>query len=161
MKAISLLQPWASLYAHGFKLIETRSWNTKHRGTLLIHASASKKGRKIFEEFKATGHLKGTIFQDMEFDALPFGAIVGHTNIDHVISTNQVREDCGVYYGPRTWQFTSREIKFGDYSSDRYAWLSFGNWPFSEPIKGVKGKLSIWNVPKELQEAVNHQIKIS
>ncbi len=39
MKAISILQPWASLVALGHKKIETRSWNTKYRGELLIHAS--------------------------------------------------------------------------------------------------------------------------
>jgi hypothetical protein len=39
LKAITLLQPWASLLAAGIKTIETRSWNTNHRGPLLIHAS--------------------------------------------------------------------------------------------------------------------------
>lgn len=39
MKVISLLQPWASLVILGHKKIETRSWNTKYRGDLLIHAS--------------------------------------------------------------------------------------------------------------------------
>ncbi len=43
MKVISLLQPWASLVVMGYKKCETRSWNTKSRGTLLIHASLGKK----------------------------------------------------------------------------------------------------------------------
>ena len=39
MKAITLWQPWASLIVYGHKHIETRSWPTKYRGWLGIHAS--------------------------------------------------------------------------------------------------------------------------
>ncbi|EOG5366173.1 ASCH domain-containing protein [Cronobacter sakazakii] len=42
MKALSIRQPWAWLIVNGFKDIENRSWNTKYRGPLLIHASATK-----------------------------------------------------------------------------------------------------------------------
>lgn len=38
MKAITLHQPWASLIAVGAKRIETRSWSTRYRGPLAIHA---------------------------------------------------------------------------------------------------------------------------
>lgn len=40
MKALSLRQPWASLIADGHKTIETRTWRTRYRGSLAIHASA-------------------------------------------------------------------------------------------------------------------------
>jgi hypothetical protein len=39
MKAISIRQPWAALIVAGIKDIENRSWPTKYRGQLLIHAS--------------------------------------------------------------------------------------------------------------------------
>ena len=39
IKAVSLLQPWASLIAAGAKKFETRSWSTTYRGPLLICAS--------------------------------------------------------------------------------------------------------------------------
>ncbi len=39
MRALSLHQPWASLIAEGVKTIETRSWATKYRGPLAIHAA--------------------------------------------------------------------------------------------------------------------------
>ena len=38
MKAITIIQPWATLIALGEKQFETRSWFTKHRGELAIHA---------------------------------------------------------------------------------------------------------------------------
>lgn len=39
MKAICIKQPWAGLIAEGEKTIETRTWQTNHRGPLLIVAS--------------------------------------------------------------------------------------------------------------------------
>jgi hypothetical protein len=39
MKVISIIQPWATLIAIGEKKFETRSWSTKYRGELAIHAS--------------------------------------------------------------------------------------------------------------------------
>jgi hypothetical protein len=39
MKAISIRQPWAYLIVSGVKDIENRSWKTKHRGHILIHAA--------------------------------------------------------------------------------------------------------------------------
>lgn len=41
MKAISIRQPWAWLIVNGYKDIENRTWRTKYRGPVLIHASAS------------------------------------------------------------------------------------------------------------------------
>ncbi len=38
MKTITLKQPWASLVANGYKKYEFRSWKTKYRGDILIHA---------------------------------------------------------------------------------------------------------------------------
>ncbi len=42
MKALSLWQPWAHAIVTGGKRIETRSWATKYRGPLIIHAAKRK-----------------------------------------------------------------------------------------------------------------------
>lgn len=39
MKALTIWQPWASLIACGAKQYETRSWPTKYRGPIAIHAA--------------------------------------------------------------------------------------------------------------------------
>ena len=39
IKALTLYQPWAQLVSLGVKTIETRSWSTRYRGPLAIHAS--------------------------------------------------------------------------------------------------------------------------
>lgn len=38
MKVITIKQPWATLIAKGYKEYEFRTWKTKYRGDILIHA---------------------------------------------------------------------------------------------------------------------------
>jgi hypothetical protein len=74
VKTLSIRQPFASAILTGDKPIEYRSWSTKHRGLLAIHASSSKAdmGRETregwLEEFPGLAD---------EFDRLPFGAVIG------------------------------------------------------------------------------------
>ena len=37
-RVLTIRQPWAWAIVHGGKDVENRSWRTKYRGTLLIHA---------------------------------------------------------------------------------------------------------------------------
>ena len=78
MKAITIKQPWASLIAEGYKEYEFRSWNTKYRGDILIHAGLSidKKAMKRFEHLNlkyptgciiAKATLTDSIYVDDEF----------------------------------------------------------------------------------------------
>lgn len=39
MKVLTIREPWASLILEGKKTIETRTWKTKYRGAVLLHAS--------------------------------------------------------------------------------------------------------------------------
>jgi hypothetical protein len=59
MKALTLHQPWASLIAEGVKTIETRSWSTKYRGPLAIHAAARRPDVEMLED-----GLAGEIWND-------------------------------------------------------------------------------------------------
>jgi len=38
MKALSIRQPWTWLIVQGYKDIENRTWSTKFRGEILVHA---------------------------------------------------------------------------------------------------------------------------
>lgn len=38
MKVITIKEPWATLIAEGYKEYEFRTWKTKYRGEILIHA---------------------------------------------------------------------------------------------------------------------------
>lgn len=41
MKALTVMQPYAHLIAHGDKRVENREWSTRYRGLLYIHAGKS------------------------------------------------------------------------------------------------------------------------
>ncbi len=43
MKVLTIKEPWASLILEGKKVIETRTWKTKYRGVVLLHASQNPK----------------------------------------------------------------------------------------------------------------------
>ena len=51
MKVITIKQPWATLIKEGYKEYEFRTWKTKYRGEILIHAG---KGvdKEAMERFK-------------------------------------------------------------------------------------------------------------
>ena len=65
MKVLTIKQPWATLIMQGDKRFEFRSWQTKYRGDLLIHA-----GKGIDKE--AMKRLAKYIPKDM-----PSGKILG------------------------------------------------------------------------------------
>lgn len=78
MKALSVRQPWAWLIVNGYKDIENRSWNTKYRGMVLIHASA-----RIYREdyLMAQEVAAGQGITLPALDELQKGGIVGYTYI--------------------------------------------------------------------------------
>jgi hypothetical protein len=41
VKALTVKQPWADAIVHGSKRTENRTWTTKQRGQILIHAGAA------------------------------------------------------------------------------------------------------------------------
>jgi hypothetical protein len=130
-KALSLLQPWASLVVMGAKKIETRSWTTAYRGTLLIHASRGKAGAAI-----ATL----PIFQQYipQFKELPFGAIIGEVRLVDVLRI----EDTGL--PPEVLDKLSLEERaFGDYRAGRFAWMLEDSVMWEEAISAT-GKLGLW-----------------
>ena len=51
MKVITIKQPWATLIAKGYKKYEFRTWKSKYRGDILIHAGKGidKEAVKRFE----------------------------------------------------------------------------------------------------------------
>ena len=78
MKAISVQQPWAWLLANGHKDIENRSWHTKMRGEVLIHASKGMTRAEYAEAKKLCDilHVKLPAFEELDR-----GCIVGRMEI--------------------------------------------------------------------------------
>lgn len=67
MKVLTIKQPWATLIMQGNKRYEFRSWQTKYRGDLLIHAGkgidkeAMKRLSKYLPEKLPAGKILGKV----------------------------------------------------------------------------------------------------
>ena len=125
MKVLSIKEPWASLIMNGTKKIETRSWKTKYRGEIYIHASLS--------EAKITKPEVYELIKDMNFKC---GYIICKCNlVDCIYMTDEYVNDM------KTNHYA--EYICGRYEVGRYAWI-VEDVKVIEPIK-AKGKLGLWN----------------
>jgi hypothetical protein len=116
MKCLSLIQPWATLLIGGKKRFETRSWQTSHRGPLLIHASKrmpdAARNLCLSEPFKSTLLALG-ITNPAE---LPRGMILGTIILDDCLPSNNILEQLERTVDGQV------EAAFGDFRPGRYAW---------------------------------------
>lgn len=140
MKAITIKQPWATLIALGLKSFETRSWVTKHRGPIAIHAGKSI-DREAYEEFANV--LKAVGINSI--NELPTGSVIAIAdlvachrvkNIEHDEMNMPIANfECGSL-------IAGDEFEYGFYEEGRCAW-QLRNVQAIDPIR-AKGKLSIW-----------------
>lgn len=126
MKAISIQEPYASLIAYGYKKIETRSWATKYRGEILIHASKSKKYLQSIKDENILDLIKKI--------NLSHGKIICKaTIVDCIKMDDKFISEIK----------TKPEYILGIYEIGRYAWVLENIQLLTCPIE-VKGKLNIW-----------------
>lgn len=83
MKALSIRQPWAWLIVNGHKDIENRSWPTKFRGEILVHASKGMTQDEYLEADIIAAENKITI---PPFEELERGGIVGKVTITDCVA---------------------------------------------------------------------------
>lgn len=103
MKAISIRQPWAWLIVNGYKDIENRTWDTKYRGMVLIHASKGMT-RKEYAAAQAVCESLPPLQRVTlpPFEKLERGGIVGYAYI-----TGTTREQTSPwFFGPVGFQLT-------------------------------------------------------
>lgn len=74
-KALSFKQPYAWLIANGYLLVDDRSWGTRYRGPMLIHAS-----KGIYAEYY--DYIKAnTDIPIPDKDKLGYGGVIGIANL--------------------------------------------------------------------------------
>ena len=154
MKALTLTQPWATLVAIGAKKIETRSWATKYRGPLAIHAAKgmprSSEVACYQNKFLRALQSKYDMLPGRGYrwkDLLPIGAVIAVVELTDCRSTGKTGEfnpDGGRGWECPDWVYrlTDEERAFGDYSQDRYGW-TLENVRQIEPVPAV-GMLGLW-----------------
>jgi len=125
MKVISIKQPWASLIITGYKAYEFRTWKTKYRGKLLIHASQNI-DKDIMPKFK---HL------NLEY---PTGCIIGEVNITDCLKVDSIFDKN---------LKKANNIIYEENYTNYYAFKLDKIIKYKKPIK-AKGQLGIWNYNK-------------
>ena len=143
MKTITIKQPWASLICQGIKDIENRTWPTKYRGRVLVHAAAKSWGWSqvlsyISDEMAWELHKNEASRRWLE--GLDTGAIIGSVEI----------VDC-IMNHPSIWAEKSDEDLLGWRKKPTYNWVLAHPIRFPEPIP-IKGRLSFWDYPNILAE---------
>ncbi|MEO3947660.1 ASCH domain-containing protein [Gorillibacterium sp. CAU 1737] len=144
MKAITIHQPWATLIALGEKRFETRSWPTKHRGPIAIHA-----GKKVDREACEQVDIKSALDKHgLTADTLPTGVVVATSRIADCLEIHIDHTGDAVLLiekAPYAWIGEgSPEFAFGWYSDGRYAWELIDIKPLMDPIP-AKGQQGLWN----------------
>jgi len=137
MKVLSLLQPWASLVIMQQKEYECRSWTTRYRGPLLIHASSKKPSRREKQFFEQAAYFRNYI-HDME--ELPYGCLIGKVVLQEIYTTSYLLH----FMDGRPHHKWQQELAFDDYSPDRFAW-HLTDATSLEHFIPVKGTLGLWS----------------
>ena len=158
MKAITLTQPYATLIAIQAKHIETRGWDTKHRGWLAIHAGMNmspvggERGlRTLLRLNDAICHALRDAHPGLSNDdictALPRGAVIAVATLVDVVrltDASPYRYERAVGERAVTWELSKDEVAMGDYRMGRYLWLLADVYPLVRPA-WVKGRQGLWN----------------
>lgn len=145
MKALTVWQPYASLLVMGLKEYETRGWETKYRGPLIIHAAKLNDNARKDDIDRVVTVLREH-GMDKEAEALfeacgrSFGCAVGVvdlTGCSAMMDGGTVLENAVGYFG-----------------EGRFGWKCDNPRMFASPIQ-VPGKQGLWNPSQELIEAAN------
>ena len=136
MKVLTIQEPYATFIMHGMKKIETRSWKTKYRGEIYIHAGKSKNFLKKINNNK--------VLKLLENIGLNYGNIICKAElIDCVYMTKEFIDKVKIE--------NNYEYILGEYAVGRYAWILQNVQEINQKIH-AKGKLNIWTYP----ESPNH-----
>lgn len=147
MKAITIKQPWAHLICSGIKDIENRTWPTKFKGRVLVHAAAkSWLWHKVLQyispelkEFAIKNKWTRTWLENLHT-----GSIIGSVEIvDCVINHKSI------------WAEKTTINQSNESDSENYDFKPIYNWVLKNPIMfpepiPAKGKLNFWEYPNIL-----------
>lgn len=128
MKALSFRQPWAELILQGRKTIDLRTWPTRHRGHLAIHASQQMEVEicRLYNLDPAT---------------LTTGALVGVVEVVEMVPLDDGK-----------WEsLRDQHLKPGPFPGDLLGWRLHDPQRLPQPIP-LSGRLGLFSIPDELLE---------
>lgn len=125
MKTITIDPVWAWAIREGLKTVENRTWKTRHRGELAIHAGQGtpQREREARAQFDALGI---NVPQD-----LPRGAVVALATISDCLSIEELKR-------------INPSLAFSPFCTGPICWLLNNILPLQTPIPGP-GKQGLWD----------------
>jgi len=133
VRAISLWQPWASLWASGRKVHETRHWATDYRGPLAIHAAQ----RFVRDIGPDLAEILDDQFGPHWGRDLLRGAIVGTCDLVACVPT------------ATHFPASIDDEAAGDWSDGRFAWRAANFRLLARPIEW-KGRQGFFSIPDSI-----------
>lgn len=140
MKAISIKEPYAAAIALGYSSIENRTWRTRYRGPLLIHASKtlddnwfSREGAFLYRTFRQ--RYETDLVGLIDRADFPTGGIIGIANLVDVLVQGDPLEKSYLPWFEGPYGFVLRE-------------------QHALPFLPMNGQLGIFTVPPDIAEAV-------
>lgn len=146
MKALTLTQPYAAGVMLEIKQFETRSWRTKHRGPLAIHAS--RRFPEAAQEFA---------IEEMDAGAMPrmaisTGVVLCVVNVLDCVPVERLINPSLL----ADVTISDTERRWGNYAPGRWAWRLEVVKVFREPIVAI-GRLGLWDWPEEYIDILGHE----
>ncbi len=141
MRAITLWQPYAQLIAVGAKKFETRSWPTKYRGRIAIHAAKAVHypSPEVKEIMKELG---------LKMSELDYGKVVCTANLVDCVEMGEVLIK-GMNVLASQFKQARHELTCGGWSVGRYAWKLEDIKVLDTPL-AIKGSQQMWTLRDDL-----------
>lgn len=137
-----LYQPWALLAALGEKQYETRHWNVKYRGPLVI--GASKRWTHEERYFMTQPYYAQALARHGYNESnIPLGCALALVDLKAIYRTEDMRHD-----------ISAQERAFGNFADGRFAWRFENVRMFAEPIP-MSGKQGLFQAKLDLEEVVS------
>ena len=133
VRVLSIQQPWAWAIVEGYKRVENRTWTTKHRGAVLIHAGANVRGPEDFESLRRKHHLRAPSRSEIDR-----GCIVGVAELIDVVTRKNAK-------------------RFGRWFGGPYGLVLRNATALRKPVK-VKSQLGLYRPTPALLARVNAQL---
>lgn len=131
MRAITLWQPWASLWLTTAKVHETRPWTTNYRGELAVHAGKRPVGWNLPYDL----HCVCIDYLGKDYErTLPLGAIIGVVQLIHIVPVTEALA------------LDRTDLICGDFTPGRFLWRRGQFLALARPIPHV-GRQRLWNAP--------------
>lgn len=121
MKALALIQPWASLWLSERKIHETRAWCSPYRGWVAVHATKTL-------DYDACIALGCDPLEDC-----PTGGMLGAVELLDIIRMSH------------TAPAHAEDERCGNWSPERYAWKR-GRFVKLDRIIPFRGYQNLWNI---------------